>query len=151
MMLSFTNCANHSKQNAQTRKDDTISSEVKAPITYQEIYVGEKTFKKMLRFINKNGTPAVIMGTLIKDQFWFTDQKNNCHTLMTSRKYADHAADISDEIVNILVWSYKDCKEVPENFFLFTITPNKVVINDPKDYEAIKIGYNEFLEMVNKK
>ncbi len=117
----------------------------------KEIPVGEKNFKKLVTFIEKNGFVVPQKGVSCDYQYTFFDSHGNRHALITIKRDKDGNPSTKGTVDQISIWAYYKGIKDQEHYFGYRITSEKV---GPFHYDidggwthadAVKFGYEEFL------
>ncbi len=134
----------------------TAIEQNKAISKSKEIPVGEKNFKKLVAFIEKNGFVVPQQGVPCDYQYTFFDSHGNRHALITIKRDKDGHPSINGTVSHISIWAYYKGIKDQDHYFGYGITSEKVApfILDLdgtwKDADAVKFGYEEFLAKVLK-
>lgn len=146
-----------SNNNCLIEKNGDKNNSITEITTFKpQIPVGEKNFKKIVAYIEKNGFLVPQRGIPCDHQYTFIDKNGNRHALITTRRDKNGEPSVKGSVESIDVWAYYKGKKDLEHFFGYSISKEKVAlcITDPEYIEkhiyAVKKGYEDFLAHVNK-
>ncbi len=163
MALAVTGCSNQKQKDDKSvteyitvNKGDVPSKTIEIKTSEPQIPVGEENFKKLVSYIEKNGFVVPQRGISCDYQYTFFDKNGNPHAMTTIKRDKDGNPSTKGTVDQISVWAYYEGIKDQEHFFGYSITKDRAfpfLTQDEyveKHIEAVKKGYNDFLEKVNK-